>query len=151
MAMALVPLCKIVFKRRFLNLFLSVPNIGDTITLYEYVLVYCADLNTEDQSAKADYLRAIKKTMVYAICEQLFGETIDASSNVVKSRVPKRAGGVEIAALFLQWARQKVTLFLATKALSDSHDPFYLEVARLIQVNTRDLYITIYNIRVLVF
>ena len=121
---------------KFILILNLVPNIGDTITSLEFLLAYCSDLQkNEDASQKGDYLRAIKKALVFCICEQLFGEAVNKNGEVVRSRVPKRPGGVEKSALFVQWGRRKLTLFQGVKALSKSNDDFLMESARFIQVN----------------
>ena len=109
------------------------PNIGDTITIYEYLLVYCSVKPVEDDK-KGYYLNGFKKSLASTICEQLFGETIDLNLQIIPSRVPKRAGGVEKAALYLQWGRRNLSLFQATKALSESREDYFIEMARFIQV-----------------
>ena len=91
-------------------------------------------MKSVEDDKKGYYLNSFKKSLASAICEQLFGETIDLNLQKISSRVPKRPGGIEKAALYLQWGRRNLSLFQATKALSESRDDYFIEMARFIQV-----------------
>ena len=49
-------------------------TLTDILPAYEFMLCVCADLNKADRSEKGEYLRALKKSLVKSISEQVFNQ-----------------------------------------------------------------------------
>ena len=105
------------------------------LNLYQFLLIWACDLNSDDLTQYWEYLRAFKRTLVYAISNQLFNESADSFGETrTNQNVPNRVGQIEKMCLYLQWDRRNCKFYAALRKLTESTDPQLQETARILQV-----------------
>ena len=92
-------------------------------------------MNNDDLTPYWEYLRAFKRTLVYAISNQLFNESADSfGESRINQNVPNRVGEIEKMCLYLQWDRRNCKFYSTIRKLTESTDPQFQETARILQV-----------------